>query len=148
MSSDPRIILQEAGLRATGTRLAVYEALDAAQQPMSHKDAVELLPSFDRVSVFRSLGALTEAGLVRRLELGDHTFRFELIRATSEHQHAHFTCTACGDVTCLDDVAITINGPPNARLERLVREAEVQLRGVCGDCHPADAEARQVDASR
>jgi len=133
--AEIREVLAAGGLRVTDIRVAVYRALEAAGAPVSHRDAVEALPGLDRVSVFRNLVTLAEAGLVRRMELGDHTWRFELARQVeADHHHAHFTCVACGEVTCLDDVEIAIKPGANSAHATLLSEAEVQLRGVCVEC--------------
>lgn len=131
---DPswRDIVRAAGLRATGIRLDVYGVLAEAEHPLSHREVSERLPALDRVSVFRNLGALADAGLVRRLELGDHTFRFEL--AEARHRHAHFTCRACGDVTCLDEVGLALPSDAPQRLSALLADADIQLRGLCEGC--------------
>jgi Fur family ferric uptake transcriptional regulator len=129
-----RRILADAGLRVTGIRVAVYAMLRDAGAPVSHREAVERLGAVDRVSVFRNLVALSDAGLVRRLELGDHTWRFELVAPVAEHQHAHFTCVSCGEVTCLEDVEIALRSSGDPRRVALLERAEVQLRGVCDEC--------------
>src|SRR5690606_6096292 len=104
---------------------------------LSHADVAEALAAdgFDRATVYRNLIALTDVGLVRRNDLGDHVWRFELVRADAPHErvHPHFVCTDCGIVSCLPDVTVRIDGDrgPAAAASRAL---EVQLRGVCGDC--------------
>ena len=132
-------VLRDAGLRSTGPRLAVLEALEHAKSPVSHGDVADLLArdsqeSLDRATVYRNLMALTEAGLVRRTDLGDHVWRFELVREYTAHEmaHPHFVCTDCGTVSCLPGVTVRIDGGGAASVAR--KGFEVQLRGVCGDC--------------
>lgn len=129
--------LAAAGLRVTPIRVAVYRVLAGAAGPVSHRDAVEALPELDRVSVFRNLVALVDAGLARRLEVGDHTWRFELSAergVDDSHTHAHFTCTTCGEVTCLDDIDVAPRPGADPVVARLLTGAEVQLRGTCEEC--------------
>jgi len=126
-------VLRDAGLRATQARIDVYEVLAASDAPLSHREAAVRLPDADRVTVFRSLVALTEAGLAVRVDLGDRTWRYALAEEEHAHEaagHAHFTCTACGRVTCLDDLLIA--GPPGQ--SELLRDAEITVRGTCDDC--------------
>ncbi len=131
--------IRAAGLRSTSPRVAVLRELEAATAPLSHADLVETLgdEGFDRVTIYRNLTDLTEAGLVVRADLGDHVWRFELRRAGEEHSgsHPHFTCTECGTVACLPEEVIRLaptKGVPRALANR---EVEVHLRGLCDRCH-------------
>lgn len=132
--------LHAAGLRATGPRLAVLKSLYAATGPVSHGDvAASLAPEgWDRATVYRNLIDLTEAGLLRRTDHGDHTWRFELRTRETAHliedPHPHFMCDTCGDVSCLPDEAVQVvaaRGTPKA-IRR--RKYEVQIKGRCDRC--------------
>ena len=129
--------LRAAGLRSTSPRVAVLRELESATAPLSHADLVEALgeEGYDRVTIYRNLTDLTEAGLVVRADLGDHVWRFELKREGEEHgRHPHFTCKDCGTVACLPEESVRIassKGVPRAVSQRAV---EVQLRGLCDRC--------------
>src|SRR3954469_22681815 len=97
--------IREAGLRVTASRMAVLRSLHGTTTPRTHGEiATELSPEgWDRATVFRNLTDFAEAGLVRRADLGDHVWRFEVIRGETEHEraeHPHFLCNECGDVVC------------------------------------------------
>lgn len=128
--------LRRAGLRATAPRLSVLHALHEAHQPLSHGELAERLPDWDRATLFRNLVDLADAGLLRRLDAGDHTWRFECA-ADEAHAltHAHFTCTVCGEVSCLDGVRVVFDSPPAVDLS----SAEVHLRGRCARCSASAA---------
>lgn len=138
-SAELKTLLRGAGLRATAARAAVFQALIDAGGPMSHAQVCDGLAEagFDRATVWRNLADLTEAGLVRRTDLGDHLWRFELT-TTVEHQvdelHPHFVCTACGTVACLPEGAITVHAVRGAPKALRSGEVEVQVRGTCNDC--------------
>jgi Fur family ferric uptake transcriptional regulator len=92
--------------------------------------------TLDRATVYRNLADLARVDLLRRYDLGDHVWRYEVAEG-AEHDasgHAHFVCVTCGDVTCIDDVELRI--PPAHQLPRAVKAAslEIQLKGVCDDC--------------
>lgn len=118
--------------------MAVLEVLREAETPLSHGDLIEELEGqgYDRVTLFRNLNDLAEAGLVLRTDLGDRTWRFELKRSEQAHaaNHPHFTCSSCGTVTCLPERAFVVRN--TSRLPRSVRaqRVEVTLRGVCDAC--------------
>ncbi len=133
---DLREKLRNAGLRVTQARLAVLRALTGADAPSSHPELYASLQAdgWDRATLYRNLTDLTEAGLLRRVDLGDHVWRFELLSAPidagHDAAHPHFLCTTCGDVTCLPDVAVSGSLPAHLRAADL----SIQLRGQCGRC--------------
>jgi Fur family transcriptional regulator, ferric uptake regulator len=134
-----RTELRGAGLRATPARVAVLGALRVGGSPMTHGDVVERLDGrgWDRATIFRNLVALVEAGFVRRTDVGDHVWRFEVVvedREGQAHEHAHFLCTGCGEVTCMPDLELKL--PRGGRVPQSVRSksVEVQLRGLCDAC--------------
>ncbi|MGB1013534.1 MAG: Fur family transcriptional regulator [Nannocystaceae bacterium] len=133
-----RADLRAAGLRATPARLAVLSVLRAASQSLTHQDVVDALAgkAGDRATIYRNLVTLVEAGFARRTDLGDHVWRFEAVQAdgASYHQHPHFLCTACGDVSCMPPMEIKVfdgRTVPQAVHEQTI---EVHLRGVCDSC--------------
>jgi Fur family transcriptional regulator, ferric uptake regulator len=131
-----RAVIRGGGLRATPSRLAVLELLHTLRQPVSHAEvAATLAPDgWDPVTLYRNLNDLSEIGLVRRSDVGDHVWRFELIRTDHDAAaHPHFVCTECGTVACLPPMDLVI---PRAKAPRAVRrrEVEVQLRGLCDAC--------------
>ncbi len=148
-----RARIRGAGLRCTAARVAVFQHLETAAGPLTHADVSDALVhlGYDRATIYRNLTELTEAGLTARVELGDHVWRFENKRAGDRHagdEHAHFLCTTCGEVSCLDDVQVAITprpgrkalvGKPGGRVPASGRHAigsvtEVLLKGRCEDC--------------
>ena len=131
-----RARLRQAGLRCTSARLAVMQHLIAARGPETHAQVSDALAhtGFDRATIYRNLTELTEARLAARVELGDHVWRFEAKRAGGGHKgddHPHFVCTTCGEVSCLDDVKVSITprvAPAAAGRRIVIRDA-----GVDGD---------------
>jgi len=131
--------LRSVGLRATGPRIAVLTLLREAKSAVTHGDLAEKLAErgIDRATVYRNLVDLTEAGLARRSDMGDHVWRFELVGLRDAHEdvaHAHFLCSGCGVVACLPDDAVTIAGARG--LPRAVKRKQIQIevRGLCDAC--------------
>jgi len=132
------VTIREAGLRVTQPRLAVLQVLEKQRGPLSHADLINALDGqgFDRVTLYRNLNDLADAGIVARTEVGDHVWRFELRKRAEAHSgiHPHFTCTDCGTVSCLPGDVVQISR--SGRVPKSVREqtVEVSLRGVCDRC--------------
>ena len=121
--------------------------LIAARGPETHALVSDALAhtGFDRATIYRNLTELTEAALVSRVELGDRVWRFELARPRTARgrgdAHPHFVCTTCGEVSCLDDVKVSITPRPQpaagrrtSRKSGIHSVTEVLLKGRCDDC--------------
>ena len=131
-----RTAVRNAGLRATPSRIAVLRLLRAAGSPVSHGDVVAELSSqaWDPATIYRNLTDLSDVGLARRTDVGDHVWRYEAV--TGGHQasaHPHFVCTECGSVECLPELEYVVTRARTPRAVRLKR-VEVQLRGPCDAC--------------
>jgi Fur family ferric uptake transcriptional regulator len=138
-----RIVIRAAGLRCTAARLAVLEHLVTARGPRTHAEVATALADrgFDRATIYRNLTELTEARLVSRMELGDHVWRFELLRPGAKGdrpgEHPHFVCDTCGTVSCLEGVEVAITPKPRATRtggRRIGAVREVLLKGQCPQC--------------
>ena len=131
--ADLRALLVSKGLRVTTARLAVLRELAALRLPTSHPEVAERMGSshYDRVTVYRTLLSLADAGLLVRTQLGDGVWRYEMPRgaAVKHGDHPHFVCTDCGDVSCLPEAAVTLRG-----VAARGKVATVQLQGQCVDC--------------
>ena len=134
---EARDALRAAGLRSTTSRVAVLQLVSAAGKPISHADVADVLvpQGYDKSTLYRCLVELADAGLLSRLDAGDHAWRFE--RKASDHapgEHPHFMCVDCGQVTCLPDVEIKIAPPKNSKAVRLGDVTEIFLKGHCHEC--------------
>lgn len=127
--------IRAAGLRSTAARIAVLEVLDAATAPLSHQDLVERLgpEGWDRATLYRNLTDLAEVGMLRRVDHGDHVWRYERAEP-HQGEHPHFVCTSCGDVSCIPEVSVDL--PASADVPRSVRarKVQVQIQGECDAC--------------
>jgi Fur family ferric uptake transcriptional regulator len=144
---DALAVLREAGLRVTGVRRAVIDVLSSAGEALDAAGVLARIPagtSADRVTVYRTLSALVEAGVAHRVEAGDRVYRYSLTdhaRCTPErhvHEHPHLVCDRCGSVQCLEDTEVIIqarSGSLAARrgIARLSRQS-ITLHGLCERC--------------
>ena len=131
-----KLAIREVGLRATPARIATLSLLHEATSPLTHAEVAEELQGLgvDKATVFRNLNDMASAGLLRRTELGDRVWRFELVTGSDGHDsaHPHFVCVDCGVVSCMDEVKLTAG---SLRISRQFGEVtEILLRGHCNDC--------------
>ena len=135
VSESIKQAIREAGLRATPARIATLKLLHGATSPLTHAEVSEELHDLgvDKATVFRNLNDMASAGLLRKTELGDRAWRFELVTKGDEHgTHPHFVCVDCGSVSCMDQIKLTAG---SMRLSQEFGDVtEILLRGHCKDC--------------
>jgi Fur family ferric uptake transcriptional regulator len=140
MGTDPSALLRQRGLRVTPQRLAVLRAVSDA--PHATADAVAEtvkgeIGSISVQAVYDALGALTEKGLLRRIQPAGSSARYE---ARVGDNHHHLICRTCNrtvDVDCAVGVAPCLTGVEDFGYE--IDEAEVIYWGRCPDCGAATA---------
>jgi Fe2+ or Zn2+ uptake regulation protein len=137
-------MLRGAALRVTRPRVAVLAAVHAHP----HSDTDSLIAAVRRDSgdvshqaVYDVLRALTDAGLVRRIQPPGSVARYE---ARIGDNHHHLVCRGCGaivDVDCAvgDSPCLT----PSDDAGYLIDEAEVVYRGRCPACLASRPNARK-----
>lgn len=135
-------LLRGRGLRVTRARLAVLDAV--GRLPHATADAVladvrERAGQVSVQAVYDVLHALTEAGILRRIEPAGHPARYE--RRVGDNHH-HVVCRACGavdDVDCSVGLAPCLT--PSSTRGFLVETAEVTYWGLCPTCAAGTVEA-------
>lgn len=130
--------LRRADLRVTRPRIAVLEAVRVHPHADTETifSAVRLgLPDVSRQAVYDVLGALTEAGLVRRIQPSGLVARYE---SRVGDNHHHVVCRSCGvigDIDCAVGEAPCLTPMDDKILDGFVLdEAEVIYWGLCPDC--------------
>jgi Fur family ferric uptake transcriptional regulator len=87
------------------------------------------------VTVYRSLDLLVEKRLVDRISAGDRSFRYGLAPNANHRPHAHFYCTGCGRMECLNPESPRLDMEPvSPILPGVIERVEVRLDGICKAC--------------
>ncbi len=129
--------LREVSLRVTQPRLAVLEAVH--HHPHADTDTIfnavrDALPEVSRQAIYDVLSALTEAGLLRRIQPAGSVARYES-RVDNHHHVVCRTCGAIGDVDCAVGRAPCLTPVQNAATDGFtLDEAEVIYWGVGPVC--------------
>ena len=149
------IQLRAAQVRVTHARLDVLGTLLMQQRAMSHTEMQDALPTMDRVTLYRALDCLADAGLAHKITGDDRVFRFSTGNAGDrssvttvfanpvQHQHGHFKCTRCSKVFCLEQPAAsnTLSDQLRATLDSTAlkgfqsHDIEVTIKGWCNRCN-------------
>lgn len=100
---------------------------------MTHHDVESVLGAamFDRVTLYRVLDWLVEAGLAHKKSDASRVYRYSAAAPGEHAAHAHFCCEACGRVFCLDAAPPE---PPALPDGFFLSRMEVDLRGCCAKC--------------
>ena len=95
------VLLREAGLRQTACRLALLAALVEAAAPIPLAQLEKQVEGFDRVTIYRTLQAFLQAGLVHRTnDSSGYPHYAPLLAQGLQANHAHFECQQCGRMLC------------------------------------------------
>lgn len=132
---DPVVLLEDKGLKITPQRYAILKFL---QQTSGHPTADEVvehlnrdLPMTSRATVYNTLKALCEVGLVHEVTHQAGVSRYD----ANIDAHHHFICRRCGKLEDLDWQ--TFGGLDTQSISErryTIEDIEVIVRGVCKDC--------------
>ena len=136
------------GFRMTRQRRLVYDVL---LHELNHPTASDVfmrakdqLAGISLATVYNCLETLTDAGLVKQVNLDREPSRY----CPNLHEHAHFFCMNCGAV---QDIAPASDDgglcgwriPAGNRVEKM----EVAMRGLCKSCAAEQARAVETDTN-
>ncbi len=130
-------LLAQSTLRITGPRRAMLEVLAREHGPFTIEEihAKLAVGTCDLVTLYRSLAALEELGIVRRCDFGDGAQRFEI----GGNHHHHIICRRCHSVQVVEAECLV------EPLEQAAREAgfskvshALEIFGICPRCSKAD----------
>src|SRR6266571_7562550 len=105
-------ILKRNQLSVTSGRRKILELFLLQGGALSHSDIEKKAgEKFDRVTVYRTLQAFLEKGLIHSIPTADNSIRYALCKddcSGGHHRddHVHFICNTCGNTMCLEDVMI------------------------------------------
>lgn len=127
------------GVRFTNGRRLVVGAIADADGPLTASEIHGSLDSVPLSSLYRSLGVLTDAGVLAQHHGADETTRYELSEVLTAHHH-HLVCESCGSI-----VDVTATEAQEARVGRLVDSLgaaagftvsghRLEIEGRCASC--------------
>jgi Fur family transcriptional regulator, ferric uptake regulator len=144
-------IFQRANLKSTSSRHEVLNVLLNTKNPLTHQEILKSLSlNFDRVTLYRVLDWLLKNKLIHKIAGADRSWRFQfnqdvnnLLRDSQiksnfkyikpqPHTHAHFQCTHCGKVFCLENIYPKLTN--RVPVDFLVDSIELNITGICKTC--------------
>lgn len=137
-SSDTTYVdlLREAGFRATPGRIYLLQVLEKEPKPLTvYQIEKKLGGRMNQVTVYRSLDALYQAKIVKRVNLEHDHAHFELAAGREHHHHA--VCRSCGYIENIE-----IPHAPNPEKEAMKQTKgfsfldtySLEFFGLCKKC--------------
>lgn len=131
-------ILKKNQLSITGSRVKILELFLEQQGALAHGDIERRTgEKFDRVTVYRTLQAFLNKGIIHSIPTADNSVLYALCKdecGEGHHHddHVHFVCDVCGNTFCLEDVTV-----PAMRMPRGYKATQIQVivSGRCMNCN-------------
>ena len=91
---------------------------------------------FDRVTIYRTLLAFEEKGIIHTIPTTDGSIKYALCKddcseGHHHHHHIHLVCNVCHQTFCLDEVMVPILKLPKGYE---ISEVEIIVKGQCKKC--------------
>ncbi len=129
-------LLKNSGLAVTKSRLKVLLFFLKTNKPLGANSIRSKFKNFDRVTLFRILTVFEKNNLIHSINLEDGKKLYALCghecssSSNHVHNHIHFICEQCDDVSCLSiDQFPTISVP-----NYLFKDVNINVTGLCSNC--------------
>lgn len=145
--------LRKRGVRLTRQRQVLLDLIDSTGEHLDAEHLYQLARERDskinRVTVYRTLKMLKEAGFVDELDLMHHEGDQHYYETRLKQEHAHIICLRCGKVE-------EFYGEPLQKLRRQVEThlgfqillARTEIGGYCSHCQALRAQEVREAAAR
>lgn len=130
--------MRERHLRSTKQRRCLLMSIFSTDEHFTTDQLFDRLRSTEcrasRSTVYRTLGLLVEAGLLREIHLGTDQVHYDP-NFTGNPDHAHAVCVSCGKVIEFDDSSLIKKADTLAKsLGFMVFSRAIKVEGLCGTC--------------
>ena len=126
---------KERGLKSTPQRAAIYKALvETTSHPTADdlfRQVAQTYPMISQNTVYYTLAALRDAGLIQEVNFGHDRARFD----GNISPHHHLICLQCRSIVDLnDDTLNRLLSSVRIPSDFEVTNHQVEFRGYCGAC--------------
>lgn len=137
MARDTKDILKKNRLSVTASREKILNLFLDQTGALAHGDIEKRAgEKFDRVTIYRTLQAFVEKGIIHTIPTADNSILYALCKDDCEEghhhdHHVHFVCRQCHNTYCLDNVVT-----PDIKLPSgyAASQIEVVVEGTCRQC--------------
>jgi Fur family transcriptional regulator, ferric uptake regulator len=137
--AEARYYLAGVRVKATPARMAILDLLMSEKHPISGPSLMKKLKkssevSFDEATLYRSLEALVQSGLIHRVHISHDQSYYE--SALRKHHH-HVVCISCGDIEDVDECAYEVHLKAAAfglKKFKGIDRHSLEFFGTCNSC--------------
>lgn len=126
-------ILNNHNLKRTSCREGILNIVIHSNQALSENEIREqLMGNYDRTTFYRSFKTLEENKIIHKIVIDNQLVKYALDNSiTHSKEHAHFYCSKCNAVKCLNNIPIQNYQLPEGFSDL---ETEVLIKGICSEC--------------
>jgi Fur family ferric uptake transcriptional regulator len=144
--------LKERGIRLTRQRQILLDLIDKTGLHLDAEQLYELAkqrdPKINRVTVYRTIHMLKEAGLVDELDLMHWSGDQHFYETRLKQEHAHVICLRCGKVEeFFGEPLLKIRRQVESHLGFQVLLTRTEVGGYCAHCRRLRAQELQAAAA-
>lgn len=127
---------KERNLKLTPQRMVIFRILSEANQHITvdevYRRAKEEYPMLSLATVYRNMEQLVESDLLKHLDLGGASMRYD----TNLEEHHHFVCTKCCKIfdVYLQDINYKMDAGRSHLEKAKINSLDLHLKGICGEC--------------
>lgn len=125
--------------RNTIAKTSILNLLQKSEVALSHSEIEEALEvTVNRVTIYRILDRLIDEGVLHKIVNTDGAMKFALCHTCTvqhhhSHNHIHFSCVDCKEVTCLEGIVPEFKLPKKYE----VMDVNFMVSGRCPSCKAA-----------
>lgn len=148
MSSRPDFTdkIKKSGMRLTRHRAAILDVLVSTHDHLSAEDIYMRVhkdyPAVGLTTVYRTLEAFTDLGMLVHFDFGDKRLRYELAEEFSpKKHHHHLICRKCGQITDYTDflknevcLIKSTESELSKKYDFKIEAHQVHFYGLCRKC--------------
>ena len=128
-------LLREKGYRATPGKIAILQVFKSAVHPLTTAELLaKLKDKKDETTLYRSLDAFVDSGILRKVNFNDRSARYEWNIGT--HHHHHIVCENCGTIEDIDigDGDLDASVIKKSKQFKEIKSHSVEFFGSCTMC--------------
>lgn len=139
-------LLKKGGLKLTPQRLTILDVVIGQEGEHLTIDEIyskvkAVKPEIGVATVYRTILLFDELGILRKLDLNDGVYRYELSHEEEPHGHHHLVCSACGKVEEVrDDLLDSVEKIIESEYKFRIKDHSLKFYGLCSDCYQNESE--------
>ena len=128
-------LLKNKKISETPFRKEVLEIFDKYNNAIPLTIIADELENYDRTTLYRTIKLFLEKGILHEISISGENSNYAICNDecdinSHKHQHIHFKCKSCGNITCVE-----IDNFPTIKLPKYkIEQLEIQATGLCNEC--------------